>query len=83
MSTTSEVKQQLLGRSIEHTAQDMSASLPADSETKEEPLSRFRRQGIRPRLTNLEPEERYSKYSVPRTPYSTLTYLLVGRRRGC
>lgn len=36
-----------LGRTIDKTAQDMSASLPADIETMEEPLSRFRRQNIR------------------------------------
>lgn len=36
-----------LGRTIDKTVQDMSASLPADIETMEEPLSRFRRQNIR------------------------------------
>lgn len=71
MSRTSEVKQQLLGRTIEGTTQDMSASLPAYSETMEKPLSRFRRQGTRPGP---------SLASSLRCKYSTPTRW-VGRRR--
>ena len=57
---------QLLGRTIEQTAQDKSASLPADIETREKPLSRFRRQGIRPRSS--QPRVLTCSVLSPRSP---------------